>query len=233
MNPPLMLRKVTCSRILGSLPTRVTDLTVEFEPGTLNVLFGGPGCGKNLLLRLLALMEAPDEGDVILRGDSTRGWSDAQRLEWRSHHFGFVFEAPFLLPSFNVIENIAMPLFKLTGVPPEEAREHTDRVLDFIEMRQYAESYTEQLPLWAQLRISLARALIIKPLALFVENVDGVLKNDELIAFLNVLSAARRNFGCCVLVTACSGDVAAFGTRCLEMAEGRVLRDWTPGGLFS
>ena len=233
MDASFVLRNVSCSRTVDSVPNRLESLSTAFEPGTLNVVFGRHGCGKNLLLRLLGLMETPDEGEVIVRGESTAGWTDAQRLDLRNHHFGFVFEAPFLLPSFNVIENIAMPLFKLTGTPPEEAREHTERVLRFVGMSHCAEMYGDQLPLAAQLRISLARALVTRPAALFVENLDRVLTDDDLIDFLRLLGTARGADGCCVLVTAASGDLSSFGTRALEMSEGRVVRDWQPKGLFS
>ena len=229
---PLAIRKVSCERAIGS-PTRVLDLTTEFEPATMTVLFGKVGCGKNLLLRLLALMETPDRGEVAIQGESTLDWDEAKRSDFRSHHFGFVFEAPFLLPSFNMIENIAMPLFKLTGILPENAREHTDRVLEFVGMTQCAETSAERLPQWAQLRISLARALVINPVAVFVENPDAVLKNDELIDFLNLLDEARRAFGCCILLTAATRDLAAFGSRAIEMADGAIIRDWAPKKLFS
>ncbi len=233
MNFPLEARNVNCSRAIGAETTQLLDATVAFEPATLNILFGAKGCGKNLLLRLLGLIERPDRGEVLILGKTTQAWTEEQCTEVRSKHFGFVFEAPFLLPSFNVIENIAMPLFKLMGVPPEEAREHTTRVLDFVGMAHCAEAATETLPLWAQLRVSLARALVTTPVALFVENLDVALSDDELISFLELLATARRVFGCTVLVTATSRDLAPFGGRALEFAEGRIVRDWNPGGLLS
>ncbi len=213
--------------------SQVLEATAAFERATLNLIFGNKGSGKNLLLRLLGLMEKPDRGEIVLLGKSTRDWPDTERTEVRSRHFGFVFESPFLLPSFNVVENIAMPLFKLTGATPETAREHTTRVLEFAGLQHCSEASVEALPLWAQLRVSLARALITEPMALFVENLDTALRDDELINFLELLAAARRVFGCCIVVTAACRDLAAFGNRALEIEEGRIVRDWTPGGLLS
>ena len=212
---------------------QVDGLSLEFEPASLNVVFGRPGCGKILLSRLLALIETPDTGDVVVRGDQTASWTEEQRNDVRSHHFGFVFQAPFLLPSFNVTENIAMPLFKLTGIPPEDAREHTERALGLVDLLDVQESPTDQLPLWAQLRVALARALVTNPVAVFVENLDRVLNDDDLIAFLRLLDKARRTLGCCVLVTASASEISSFGTRALHLENGSVKRDWAPGGLFS
>ncbi len=229
----LVARNVTCSRVLGIQTLQVTGVSVEFEPRTLNIVIGDSQSGKDLLLKVLALMEAPDSGEVVLAGQSTLDWPEAKRAEVRSENFGFVFEAPFLLPSFNVMENIAMPLFKLTGLSPEEAREHTERMLEFVGMADCAECTFDQLPLWAQARVALARALVTQPVALFVENLDKMLRNDELILFLELLGVAQKAFGCCVIVTTNSKDLAAYGTRALELAEGRIVRDWTPNRMIS
>ena len=229
----LLARNVSCSRTLGCESEQLAAVTLGFEPASLNLLFGGPGSGRNLLLRLLGLIERPDSGEILVTGESTRDWTDAQCADLRNHHFGFVFEAPLLLPSFNVAENIAMPFFKLTEATPEQAREETHRVLDHVGMAEYADSAIEALPLWAQQRVALARALVTHPQAVFVENIDCLARDSELISLLELLAATRRSLGCCIIATAASRDLVHFSTRAVEMAAGRIVRDWHPGGLLS
>ena len=229
----LLARNVSCSRSLGGKAEQLVSVTLGFEPASLNLLFGGTGSGRNLLLRLLGLIERPDSGEIVVTGESTRDWTDAQCTELRSRHFGFVFEAPLLVPAFNVAENIAMPFFKLTEATPEQAREETHRVLDHVGMADYADSAIEALPLWAQQRVALARALITHPQAVFVENIDCLARDSELISLLELLAATRRALGCCIIATAASRDLVHFANRAVEMAAGRVVRDWHPGGLLS
>jgi ABC-type lipoprotein export system ATPase subunit len=229
----LLARNVCCSRTLGGEAGQVADVTLGFEPATLHLLFGGPGSGRNLLLRMLGLLERPDSGEILVTGESTRDWTEAQCNALRSRHFGFVFEAPLLLPSFNVVENIAMPFFKLTEATPEQAREETHRVLAHVGMTEYADSAIEALPLWAQQRVALARALITRPQAVFVENIDSFARDGDLISLLELLAATRRSQGCCIIASAASRDLIHFANRAVEMAEGRVVRDWHPGGLFT
>ena len=229
----LLARNVRCSRTSGGETERLEDVTLGFEPATLHLLFGGPGSGRNLLLRLLGLIERPDAGEILVTGESTRDWTDDQCNTLRSRYFGFVFEAPLLLPSFNVVENIAMPFFKLTEATPEQAREETRRVLDHVGMADYADSAVESLPVWAQQRVALARALVTHPQALFVENIDSLARDGELIALLELLAFTRRSLGCCIIATAGSRDLVHFANRAVEMAAGRVVRDWHPGGLLS
>src|SRR5690606_28508154 len=144
---------------------------------------------------------------IRLLGKSTCGWSEADRTDVRSRHLGFVFESPFLLPAFNVVENVAMPYFKPTGAEPEQARKQTDEALRFTGLEAEANTPVESLSLEAQWRASLARALVNTPMVLFVENVDHTLRDDALIRFLELLSAARRLSNCCVIATATAPDL--------------------------
>ena len=229
----LLARNVSCSRTLGCETEQLASVTLGFEPASLHLLFGGPGSGRNLLLRLLGLIDRPDSGEILVTGESTRDWTDARCTALRSRHFGFVFESPLLLPSFNVAENIAMPFFKLTEATPEQARVETRRVLDHVGLADYADLAVESLPFWAQQRVALARALVTHPLAVFVENIDCLARDSELISLLEQLAATRRSLGCCIIATAASRDLVHFANRAVEMAEGRVVRDWHPGGLLS
>lgn len=223
---------VSGSRHAGLATETLHDVTLGFEPASLNILYGPPCSGGNLLMRYLGLMERPEAGEVLVSGQPTRAWTDAECIEARSRRFGFVFEAPLLLPSFNVAENIAMPFFKLTQATPEQAREATRRALEHVGLADVADVPVESLPLWAQQRAAIARALVMKPQALFVENIDVLSRDNELIELLELLSATRRAMGCCIVVTASHGDVAHFGSRAVEMAGGCMVRDWRPGGLL-
>ena len=229
----LMARNVCCSRNTGSELELVDGVTLGFEPATLNLVFGKAGSGRNLLLRLLGLVERPDSGEIVITGESTCDWNSAQCAEMRDRHFGFVFEAPLLLPTFNVAENIATPLFKLTEATPDQAREETHRVLAHVGMSDYADAAVESLPLWAQQRVAIARALVMHPHALFVENIDSLSRDNHLLALLELLAATKRSLGCCIIATAASHDLVHFANRAVEMASGRVVRDWHPGGLLS
>lgn len=230
----LSAQNVSGSRSFGSEESEcLGNVTIGFQPASLNILYGGRGSGRNLLLRYLGLLERPASGDILVTGESTHGWEDARLIETRSRNFGFVFESPLLLPSFNVAENIAMPFFKLTQATPDQAREATRRALEEVGLPDCANTAVESLPLWAQQRVSIARALVTHPRALFVENIDTLSRDGELISLLELLSTIRRLHGCCIIVSAAHGDLAHFATRAVEMAGGNIMRDWNPGGLLS
>lgn len=233
MQSPLSAHNITSSRVCGAEATHLLNTTVAFEDASLNLLIGPRRSGKNLLLRTLGLMDRPDRGEVSVLGRSTKEWGDHERMEIRSRHFGFVFESPFLLPSFSVVENVAMPFFKLTGASPDVARERTAEALALTGLTECSEMVAEELPMHIQLRVALARAVVHRPMALFLENIDTLLRNDELITFMELLAHIRRTMGCCILATATNRDLASFSNRALEFSGGEITRDWSPGGLLS
>src|SRR5882762_7651796 len=151
MNTPGMNALELCAVSgVGADGESFCGLDATFAPGRFHVLRGATGCGKNLLLRWLGLLQAPASGEVLVGGNATRALSDEARAELRTQRFGFVFTAPFLLTSFSVIENVAMPLFKVSQVTPEEARRRTEALLGFVGVMEAAEYKIEELPLRVQ-----------------------------------------------------------------------------------
>ncbi|MDP9291488.1 MAG: ATP-binding cassette domain-containing protein [Verrucomicrobiota bacterium] len=215
----LAARAVCCTRQLGAATSRLENLSADFAPATMNLLWGEPGCGKNLLLRLFGQLEAPDAGDILVGELSTRDLDVAARAALRNERFGFVFSAPFLLPSFSVIENIAMPLFKISAATIEEARSKTRGLLDFVGLRDCDWVPVDQLSLLDQQRVSLARALANWPEFLLVEDIDAHLRGPDLDQFTGLLGLAAVELKTLVICTGAT-DLVAGGAHSIEMRAG-------------
>jgi lipoprotein-releasing system ATP-binding protein len=195
----LELRDVTAT---GGDGEQVRGFTASFAPRRFHLLRGPDGCGKNVLLRVIGLLQPPDAGEVIVQGIATRGLSEEARAELRAQRFGFVFNAPFLLTSFTVIENVAMPLFKISHVAPEEARRRTEALLAFAGLDGMGECPIADLSPHAQFQLAVARGLVNEPAFLIVENLDGVLTGEDLSAFIDLLHRASEDYGTTVIATA-------------------------------
>jgi lipoprotein-releasing system ATP-binding protein len=218
----LELRTVSCSR---SDLAPVHAASAAFTPGRFHLLLGAADSGHDLLLRVLGLLEVPDAGDVLLDGVPTRVLAQEVRADIRTRRFGYVFAAPFLLTSFTVIENVAMPLFKISQVGPEEARQRTEKLLAFAGVGEVVESAGSELGLPAQYRVAVARGLINDPSVLFVENLDGALAGGDLNSFASLLRRIPVELGVTVIATASRGFIVESGDRVLEIAGGGVARD--------
>jgi lipoprotein-releasing system ATP-binding protein len=220
-SPLIAIRDVSCARMEGDAPTRIEVPSLAMHRGGVTLLAGEVGCGKNLLLRLLGLLEAPDSGEVWFEGNPTARMTDDARASLRTRKCGYVFASPFLLSAFTVLENIAMPIFKVCQLNPEEARDRTEELMDFTGLGDFAAEHEVPPPL--QHRVSLARALASQPVALFVENLDTLLPACELEAFRDLLNGAAKRYDLAVVATALPGCAMREEERRIELSAGRLV----------
>lgn len=223
--PPPLLRAEDLFYHRLARPEVTLDLrgtALEFAPRSLTLLSGGHGSGAGLLLRILGLLERPQGGEVLLAGQAAGPLDEPSRLALRNSAFGFVFAEPFLLDSFTVAENIAMPLFKISGLDLEKARQRTAELLSFVDLAEAADHPVEELNPLAQHKLSLARALANAPQVLIVEDAGAHLPPADRPHFLNCLRAVKESYGLAVIAHS-SGEPEAVGAdRELRMSEGRL-----------
>ncbi len=220
------MRGVCCSTAPGGeVASGIRGVSLSIHAKTLNLLCGDARSGAGLLLRLLGLLDAPEKGGVFLRGEEVSTLAEDFRAELRTRHFGFLFAQPFLLPSFSVAENVAMPLFKLSDAGPDEAQRRTEGILMFAGMGNFAESAVDGLTIAQQHRVSLARALVNQPEILIIEDLDAEMSGEELAGFLEVIRRAATEFGTTAIFTARERELARFADRTIELADGVVCRD--------
>ncbi len=222
----LEARGVSCSRASDAGPLApVCDLSLAIHEGTLNLLAGDEQGGGHLLLRLLGLLEMPDAGEILFRGEGTRVLPEDARAELRNQRYGFLFAEPFLLPSFSVVENVAMPLFKISGVGADEAQQRTEAMLEFAGMGDFGNETVDRLTHTRQLRVSLARALVNQPEILIIENVDASMSGAELSGFMELIHRTGAEFGTTTILTARDRGLLNSTGRVIELAGGAILRD--------
>lgn len=218
--PPsaLEVRHLRCARDPASV--RVEQL--GFARGVFHLLAGGSDSGHELLLRVLGLLELPEEGEIFVEDEAVHALDEETRRKLRERRLGFVFAAPFLLPAFTVIENVAMPLFKVSDVEPAEARLRSEALLDFAGLMTLAQTPCAELAPLEQQRVSLARALVNEPSALLVESLDSTLAGEDLRTFAALLREAAARFDIAVVATASPQFVAEPDDRIIEVTNGTV-----------
>ena len=210
----------------GGLPAAALyGLSFTLAAGSFAVVRGDAGAGKDLLLRLLGLFESPHSGALVVEGQETRGWSEEQRAELRTHRLGLLFAAPFLLPSMTVAENIAMPMLRHSCADPVEAARRAEELLAFAGLAGLAQTPAGDLSQEDQYAAAIARALAHQPPLLLVEELDAELEGDSLRRLAGLLRTAAEARGVCVLATASPAFPAALAHRRFELAEGRLVSD--------
>ncbi len=223
------LRGVCRARGEGGGRSAIRGVSAMFAGNAFHVITGSSAAERGSLLRMIGLLETPDAGDVMIDGISTRGLDSETRSRWRAQRLGFVFSAPFLLPAFSAVENIAMPLFKMTDVEPEKARMRAESALAFVGLAGREEARADDLTRAEQYSVALARALASDPDVLIVEEVDSILPADGLERFTSLLSQVAGQFGAAVIATASSRFAPELAPdRILQIEGGVVVQDNAP-----
>ena len=179
----------------------VKDFSYSFRAATFYALSGPEFGGKSLLLHLLGLLAMPASGQVLMEGQSMTGLDLEKLSEIRNRKFGFLFTAPFLLPAFNVLENVAMPLFKITQASAREAKTATETVLELMGISEMADIEVGQLRPLEEHLVALARAVVHRPKILIGENIGAALEDRVSEQLLSKMRQVCQRLGITVIAT--------------------------------
>jgi ABC-type lipoprotein export system ATPase subunit len=199
---PLRARNLAAERAYegGSLEV-IRDFSYQFRSGSFYHLSGPELGGKRLLLQILGLLLPHKAGEIIVDGSSVTDLDIDDLGEIRNRKYGFLFSSPFLLPSFTVLENVAMPLFKIAQVEPPEAKIITEEILEMVGASRIATTAVGQLNRLDEMLVALARALVHHPRVLIAEFVGTNMDEDEAETFLSILRASGQRLGLAVIAT--------------------------------
>jgi lipoprotein-releasing system ATP-binding protein len=220
---PLTVRNLSGERANEGGPVEVVrDFTYQFRPGAFYELSGSENHGKGLMLHLLGLLLPPKSGDIFVDGSRVNDL-DVDGLSYvRNHKYGFLFSAPFLLPTFTVLENVAMPLFKIAEVAAPEAKVITEEILEMLGVSRIENAAVESLQGLDGMLAALARALVHRPRVLIAEGVGSNLRESEAIALLSMLRESGRRLGVTVIATLAPHVSWGLADVCLEFGTGEV-----------
>jgi putative ABC transport system ATP-binding protein len=196
------------------------DLSVSFPAAKFTAVMGPSGSGKSTLMHVLAGLDVPDSGSVVVGGTQLTGLSDNQLTKVRRENIGFVFQAYNLVPSMTARENILLPS-ALGGQAVD--KDFLAAVLERLGLTDRLGHRPFELSGGQQQRVAVARALVARPSVIFADEPTGNLDQTTGAEVLRLLRAAVDEFGQTVIMVTHDVNAAAQADRTVLLADGRVV----------
>ena len=217
----ISLREVSKTVISGAEPlTILHPLSLDIERGQFIAIVGPSGSGKSTLLGLVAGLDAPTSGEVLIDGvDITRLGEDAL-AKLRGEKIGFVFQFFHLIPSLTAFENVAVPM-EIAGA--RDAGQRAKRLLEEVGLTGRAHHYPSQLSGGEQQRVALARALANNPPILLADEPTGNLDSANGRHIMELFRDIHRSRGTTIVLVTHDAELAALADSRLSLRDGRVV----------
>jgi putative ABC transport system ATP-binding protein len=212
-------------RVYGEGETAVHALrgvTLSFPSGQFAAIMGPSGSGKSTLMHLLAGLDRPTAGSVVVDGSELANLDDKALTRLRRDRLGFVFQAFNLVPVLTAEENILLPL-TLAGKKPD--REWLDKLIAAVGLGDRLDHRPSELSGGQQQRVAVARALIHRPAVVFADEPTGNLDSASSDEVLGLLRQAADEFGQTVVMVTHDAHAASVADRIVVLSDGRVVHD--------
>ncbi len=194
----------------------VEDVSLEIARGEFIAVTGPSGCGKSTLMHLLAGLDTPTSGIIVIDGLSLHDADDDALTDYRRRRLGLVFQF------FNLLENVSFPLL-LQGVSHAESEARAGELLKLVGMDDRARHFVHQLSGGEQQRTAIARALIHRPSLVIADEPTGNLDSKSAEMVTGVLARIGKERLATLVVVTHSAEVARVASRRIEMRDGKVV----------
>ena len=220
MNPIVEIRNVHKVYTRGSEKLDVLQgVTVNVALGEFLALMGPSGSGKTTLLNLMAGIDTPTSGEVIVNGRDISKMGEDQVAAWRTRNVGYVFQSFNLVPVLTAYENVELPLLLL----PLDSRRRQDQVMTALEVVGLTDRKNylpQQLSGGQEQRVAIARAIVTDPSLVLADEPTGDLDRDNAKAVMELVGALCREFNKTFIIVTHDPKVAECATRVLRMDKG-------------
>jgi putative ABC transport system ATP-binding protein len=171
----------------------LNDISIDVHEGEFLGLMGPSGSGKTTLLNLIAGIDRPSKGNVIVGDTDITKLNESELAKWRSHHVGFVFQFYNLLPVLTAFENVELPLL-LTSLSKAERKKHVELTLDVVGLGDRIHHYPKQLSGGQEQRVAIARAIVTDPTLLVADEPTGDLDKRSAEEIMILLERLNKEF---------------------------------------
>ena len=208
------------------------DISFDIARGEFLALMGPSGSGKSTLLNLIAGIDKPDSGTILVNGVDITALSETGLASWRSASVGFIFQFYNLIPVLTAAENVELPLL-LTGLSRRKRKEHIETVLSLVNLSDRMDHYPSELSGGQQQRVAIARAMIADPDILVADEPTGDLDRVSAGEILSLMERLVTDFGKTIIMVTHDPKSAEKAGRVVHLEKGELVSTAPPSAQTS
>ena len=222
--PVIRLQDVRKEYVVGDSHIHALDgVSLTVSPGEFVCISGRSGSGKSTMLNMLAGLEKPTSGEIVILDKHIENMSESARIRFRRQYIGFVFQSYNLMPQYTAVE---LPLM-LRGVGRRERRRQALAVMEQVGIVSHAEHKPSELSGGQQQRVGIARALITKPPIVFADELTGNLDTKTSAEIMDLLTGLFRSSGTTFMLVSHDPDMSQYTDRTIHLLDGKIISEET------
>ncbi len=195
----------------------------EIFQGEFCAIVGTSGSGKSTLLNMLAGLEKPTKGSVVIAGQHIGNLTEEQLVRFRRDHVGFIFQSFHLLGTMNAVENVALPL-SFRGVPRDVRMRKADKMLELVKLKKHKKHLPNQMSGGQQQRVGVARALVVDPKIIFADEPTGNLDSHTSEEVMRLMQQVVREQNKTLVMVTHDAHLATYADRVFHIRDGKILK---------
>jgi putative ABC transport system ATP-binding protein len=198
------------------------DVSIDIASGEFLALMGPSGSGKTTLLNMIAAIDRPTSGELLVQNQNIFRFNDSQAAHWRNEHIGYVFQTFNLIPVLTAFENVELPLL-LTKLNPKQRRDHVMTALKLVGLEERVNHLPKQLSGGQEQRVAIARAIASDPTLLLADEPTGDLDSNSATEVLEILKRLNEDFHKTIVMVTHDPHAASYSHVTRHLEKGMLL----------
>jgi putative ABC transport system ATP-binding protein len=198
------------------------DVSIEIAGGEFVALMGPSGSGKTTLLNMIAAIDRPTSGELLILGQNIFTFNDSQSARWRNEHIGYIFQTFNLIPVLTAFENVELPLL-LTKLNTQQRRDHVMTALKLVGLEERVGHLPKQLSGGQEQRVAIARAIVSDPTLLLADEPTGDLDSHSATEILEILKRLNQDFKKTIVMVTHDPHAASYAHVTRHLEKGMLL----------
>ena len=200
----------------------LNGVSFTIDRGNFCAIVGASGSGKSTLLNMLAGLEKPTKGEIVIAGEHMETKSENKLVAFRREHIGFIFQSFNLMGTMNAIENVALPL-TFQGMDKKKRIAKAEEMLDLVGLTRHKKHRPNQMSGGQQQRVGVARALVVEPEIIFADEPTGNLDSNTSVEVMNLMKKVVREKNQTLVMVTHDNYLASFADVILRIKDGKII----------